>query len=211
MKNFRLLIPFLAIVLLFASCRSHKNLPSRPMQQDDTPMVENPIVTPEPDKPYVAPDEPSYSTLQANIICKTNGMSANGQLRMIKDSVIWVSLNKIIELGRAKITPDSVLVHIKPTNEYIRIPMKELESQYGLDFATIQAIFTGSDVTNRILHTSSSDFIKVDNLALPQSIAVRSLLPQLKATGEVRLSQFILNKALSIPFQIPKSASPFNY
>ena len=39
-----------------------------------------------------------------------NGFSASGQMRVAEDSVLWVSVNKLVELGRAMATPDSVWV-----------------------------------------------------------------------------------------------------
>lgn len=43
---------------------------------------------------------------------EAEGVSFSGQLRMAKDSVIWCSFSKIIELGRAMATRDSVWVRI---------------------------------------------------------------------------------------------------
>jgi len=37
-----------------------------------------------------------------------NGFSASGQMRIAEDSVLWVSVNKLVELGRAMATPDSL-------------------------------------------------------------------------------------------------------
>ena len=43
---------------------------------------------------------------------EADGISFNGQLRMAKDSVIWCTFSKIIDLGRAMATHDSVWVSI---------------------------------------------------------------------------------------------------
>ena len=48
------------------------------------------------------------------------GVAVSGALRMACDSVVWVSLSKVVEVGRLRLTPDSVVIHIKILNSYFR-------------------------------------------------------------------------------------------
>lgn len=110
---------FLATLILlslaFAGCRSHKEAAGT--QPADT----NTIVTTQTDTTHSTPtrptkpvNKPHYYT--ANFTCAAQGVTANGQLRLQKDSVIWICASKVVELGRAKFTPDSVIVYAKVMN-----------------------------------------------------------------------------------------------
>lgn len=51
-----------------------------------------------------------------NFSGEADGIGFSGQLRMAKDSVIWCNFSKIIDLGRAMATQDSVWVRIPLLN-----------------------------------------------------------------------------------------------
>jgi len=58
---------------------------------------------------------PSYTAREyytMNFSGEADGIGFSGQLRMAKDSVIWCNFSKIIDLGRAMATRDSVWVNI---------------------------------------------------------------------------------------------------
>ena len=63
----------------------------------------------EEERPVVKP-KPEYTSMTFS--GEAEGVSFNGQLRMAKDSVIWCTFSKFIDLGRAMMTPDSVWVKI---------------------------------------------------------------------------------------------------
>ena len=86
-------IILLAAAMLLASCHSTKEVTLPP-----------PPPSPRTD---AAPAMPCEKTV-TNFTASVDGMSVNGQLRMANDSVMWLSITKIIELGRALATPDSV-------------------------------------------------------------------------------------------------------
>lgn len=56
------------------------------------------------------------------------------------DSVIWVTGTKLIELGRAKCTPDSVFIYVKLRNLYYKGTYADIKKKIGYetDFATLQ-------------------------------------------------------------------------
>lgn len=57
-----------------------------------------------------APAAPQRQLTVITFSAIVNGFSASGQMRVAEDSVLWVSVNKLVELGRAMATPDSVWV-----------------------------------------------------------------------------------------------------
>ena len=111
----RLPLWLLAAALLAAGCISHKGA-ARP----ETPAVTSPTTD----------ASPSYYT--ANFTCSAEGMTANGQLRMQTDSIIWLSASKVIELGRARFTHDSVIIHAKITGQCFRGQLLGIEATFTL-------------------------------------------------------------------------------
>ena len=63
------------------------------------------------------------------------GISVNGQLRVAEDSAMWVSVTKLIEVGRGLCTPDSL---------WLRAPL--LSRDDAIDYATLQRM-TGVEIT----------------------------------------------------------------
>ncbi|MBQ9587661.1 MAG: DUF4292 domain-containing protein [Bacteroidales bacterium] len=85
-------------------------------------------------------------TFSANFSCVVDGMTASGQIRLMCDSVIWVSLSKVIEIGRAKFTPSHVSAYIKLINKSFNGDYALIAKRYGVDvdFATMQALLLGN-------------------------------------------------------------------
>ena len=98
------------------------------------------IGTPEPQAPK---RELSVMTFTATV----DGMNVNGQVRMASDSVLWVSVSKIIELGRAKATPDSVFINVPFLNKQFAGDYNEVSRRAGrtVSFEWLQHIATAPD------------------------------------------------------------------
>lgn len=112
-KHPKIAILFLLAVLLLASCASRKK-----------------IVQPTPPQ--------SFEWLTANIAiqAEVNGQSYNdlsGQLRMRKDSLIWVSVTATmgVEVLRAKISNDSIWILNRLEKTYLAEPLDSLGQSYG--------------------------------------------------------------------------------
>ncbi len=143
MKNNRLqiLILFSAIVLsVFSACKSSKTV-----QQPETPEILPPV----PEK--ISPKQirnTDFKTLSANFSTEVGGIGISGQLRMQKDKVIWVSISKIIELARIKLTPDSIYVSIKIPSQAFQGTYAEFQKDYGFVFSfdIAQAALLGNDL-----------------------------------------------------------------
>lgn len=103
------LLPLMAILLLLATgCRSHKEAASTPKPNTTTHTPATPTVI---DTLTTPTYSPHYYT--ANFTASAQGYSANGQLRIQSDSIIWLSASKVIELARARFTPDSAIIYAK--------------------------------------------------------------------------------------------------
>lgn len=75
--------------------------------------------------------------------------SATATIKMQKDKVIWMSVKKFgFEIGRAKITPDSVYLLDRFNNQYAIEPISYVEEKFGLPASLdmLQQIFLGNPV-----------------------------------------------------------------
>ena len=81
-----------------------------------------------------------------------DGTSVNGQLRMAEDSVIWVSIYKIIELGRAKATADSVWVNVPLLNRSFAGTYAQVSriAKREVTFEKLMAIVNSNDAERQI-------------------------------------------------------------
>ena len=122
----RLISLTLATLLLAAACCTHRQL------ADD----------PAPVQPQRAR---AYHT--ANFSCAVAGVTVSGQVRMAEDSIIWASASKVIELGRAIATPDSVIVYAKALGRCYRGTYDDLYRRfhYRTSFAELQSLLTAPD------------------------------------------------------------------
>ena len=93
MKQYRYLLMVMLLALLAMGCRS-----TRQAATTTAPAT------------VAAPAAPQRQLTVITFSAIVNGFSASGQMRVAEDSVLWVSVNKLVELGRAMATPDSVWV-----------------------------------------------------------------------------------------------------
>lgn len=143
-RNAILLLTGLLLAISLDSCRSHKNL----VQETDMPAV--PTVMPE----DATPPAPRLDTIinakfhyyTANFRCNVEGFNVTGQIRMVNDSAIWVSINIVVEVGRVLLTPTRAKGYVKIANKYFDGDYDELCQRFGidLDYETIQAMIVGN-------------------------------------------------------------------
>lgn len=102
--------------------------------------------------PTPAPQEERHDYTVMAFTGTANGINVSGQVRMDKDKVIWCSVNKFIELGRAMATPDSVWVRVPLANRYQKGDYNDLSRKVGrhMTFADLQAILESDDAERRI-------------------------------------------------------------
>lgn len=165
MKRTALIVALIGALAL-GGCRSQRSLPEGP--QAEVP------------QPTAGP-----TTLQRPFTATVEGMNVGGQVRWQRDSVVWVSASKLIELGRARITRDSLLAYIPPYNQYVRMDMATVRRQFGLDFDSLQRVL----------------------LSYPAPITFKH--PSLSAPVRVSFpSPGTADQPLSFPLTIPPSAKP---
>ena len=87
-----------------------------------------------------------------NFTATIEGVSTNGQLRVAEDSVMWVSVNKLIELGRAMATPDSVWVNAPMFDKRFSGNYADVAriAKRDVTFAQLQAIALSDDAGERL-------------------------------------------------------------
>ena len=167
-------------VLATAGCRSHRDaVRTKPV---------TPIVTPtNPSDPNAPPAYvPQYYT--ANFTCTTQGITAKGQLRLQPDSVLWAYASKIIELGRARLTVDSVVVYAKVTNSCFRGTYMDLYRRFGYrtSFDEVVKMVTADDAEQQI----------------------GALLRSLNLDATVSMEPWQQAERLNFPISIPANAKP---
>lgn len=128
------------------------------------------------------PTTTSAKLYTANFSVSTDGLSANGQMRMMEDSILWISASKVLELGRAKFTPDSVMVYATVMNRYFKGTYEELYRRFQLrtDFKTMSKTVRSADAGARLAEMARQfgfdativmePWKQVDNLAFPLAI-----------------------------------------
>ncbi len=89
----------IALLLLLSGCRSTKT--AAPSSQPEA----------------VAEGTPRECMVM-NFTAEAEGLSFNGQLRVAKDSLMWMNGSKILEIGRALASPDSVWVSVPLMQRY---------------------------------------------------------------------------------------------
>jgi hypothetical protein len=94
--------------------------------------------------------EREYLTM--NFSGQADGIGFNGQLRVAKDSIIWCNFSKIIDLGRAMATPDSVWVDIPLLNRHDAGTYAMVKRLTGtsVTFDELQAIVLSDNAEERI-------------------------------------------------------------
>lgn len=164
-----ILVPLTAaLMLLAAGCRSQRDA-ARTATPDESGTT------------VVA--SPRYYT--SNFTCTAQGMTANGQLRMAPDSIIWLSASKVIELGRAKFTPDSAIVYAKVMGRCFRGTYDDLYLRFHFrtSFKDISGILTSEDAPARLAALAKQfgldatftiePWKRVDRLSFPFSVPER--------------------------------------
>ena len=158
----RLLFLFFIITLL-ASCRSTRQIQTAISKKDTTAVH---VSNPEPDKidsaaiirsilDDVSKNTIDYKTFTAKINADYSGADGknynlNVNLRMYKDSAIWISANAIlgIEAMRLLVTKDSVKMLDKINKTYTERSLSYLQevSDLPLDLKTLQDLLIGNPV-----------------------------------------------------------------
>ncbi len=137
MRGFRLIVLLMAI-LAFSSCKTRKLAGRGASSQKDVAELF--------DKDYNA------KTFNSQLQINANGVNAKGDLRIVKDKTIYLSLQAFlgIEVARLKITPDSLVAIDRFNRRYFAesfARLQELTSK-GVNFYALQSLFTNKIFLN---------------------------------------------------------------
>lgn len=142
MSKLKFHIVLMFALLFLASCGSHR----KNVTPTETMLTEALIQ-------QVEQNETQWNWFTAKLnIQPESGMISNfgGQIRMQRDSVIWISVTALlgVEAARIMITPDSLFVINKLENAYAKESFEKLKMRYGteISFLDIQNTLLGNSL-----------------------------------------------------------------
>lgn len=173
----RSIIGLLALIILFTSCKSTKKIQTAIAKKDSVAVTHNPPrFTHEDSMVFIRQTVEKmnagrieYKTFLAKINVDYQGTDGkkydvNANLRMYKDSAIWISITAIlgIEGLRAYITKDSVKILNKQDKVYTARSVAYLQevTKLPLDLHSLQEILIGNPV---FLDSNIISYSKTDN------------------------------------------------
>ena len=124
---------------------------------------------------------------KARFTYRLNDGEIVGQVRIQEDSVVWASAVKLIELGRARLTPDSVVVYVRMMGRYFRGSYEDVYRRTGVktSFAEVHAAITSE-------HPSEG---------------IGQLMERFKMPGTVTLTNWETVDSLAFPIAKPPQAT----
>lgn len=131
------------VSLLLSSCGTSKKIGAADIEKDSPEFFLNTLVTNQVNA--------RWFSARARIDFEDEYMSVGGtaNIRMLKDSLIWVSVRKLgFEVARAKITPDSVYIIDRLSNAYDIKGLEYLAQAYNIpgNFDVLQSLILGNPV-----------------------------------------------------------------
>ena len=110
--------------------------------------------TPEPEAVAAETEAPKRTYTVLTFEGEVEGIAVNGQLRVAEDSAMWVSLTKVIEVGRAMCTPDSLWLHAPLLGRDDAMDYATLRRLTGVDISydELQQTVLAPDAETRVAH-----------------------------------------------------------
>ena len=148
-------------------------------------------------KKTVAPTPPqTFEWLTANLDIQAEGNGINfddlsGQMRMRKDSLIWLSINATlgIEVVRAKVSNDSVWVINRLEKTYLAEPLDSLAMQFGIPL--------NLPLLQTLLLDNNEGIPPVEN----QIVLLKTFVMD-NMSAKIKYNNVKLNKSTSFPLKI---------
>lgn len=177
MKNRTIHILLIAVAVLMTAmtaCKSTKDVTQTPETPTPPPAVNHLTVN--------DVRNADFSTLSMNFRTEIDGVGVSGQVRIQKDKVIWVSISKIIELARVKMTTDSVYASVKVKNQAFQGTYAQFQKEFGIaiNYDIMQALLIGNDIAgyqktgaNYEMANSTTAISFVERKSAKQSIAIK--------------------------------------
>jgi len=185
----RIITHFAAALLVLAvltSCSSARRIIKEPIKEQGADFLFNSLKSNELKYTYFS------ARFSASFYQQKNETSFSGQIRIQKDSLIWISISPVlgIEMARLLITNDSVKYMNRINNTYFLTDFNYINSLINstLDFDMLQAFLTGNDFS---FYENSTFRAAIDNQEY-----------KLMTTNRHKLKKYVRNNQdISIPVQ----------
>lgn len=166
----------LILVLAIASCKTYRKTIKEPMKVHGTEYLLEQMKTKEIRAGYFT------ARFSAELTKNKEKIMFNGQIRVKKDSIIWMTLSPAlgIEMGRLIITNDSIKWMNRLENNFLLTTTEHLAGTIHplLEFDLLQSLIFGNDLT---LYDNSQFKSNIDNREYKLTVSHRrSLKRQLK-------------------------------
>ena len=190
-KNISSKLFIICCLLAIVSCKAKKQVIAARKAVDTTTTSVNPVIS---KINSIKANQVNYNTFSGkaktklNVNGSTNDVTLN--IRIAKDQKIWVSITAIagIEVARALITPDSILIVNKLQGLYIRKPFSYIYTYASrqVDYKSLEAIFVGNAMP-QLLNENGS--LKTDSLTATLSGNLNDLIYHLVAGLDMKITQ----------------------
>jgi hypothetical protein len=155
----------LAIVCLTVACKSKKAIVATPKAVDSTAVNSNKKAE---NFALLKSKDMAYNTLslkgKANLDINGNANNVSINIRIQKDQKIWASITALagLEVARALITPDSILVINRLQSTYLQKPFTYIHgfTNKQINFGMLQAVLSGNTIQEYLAEPSE---LKFDN------------------------------------------------
>ena len=182
------IIPVLILILLvtITSCRSYRKVIKEPLKTHGTEFLIEQMKEHEIKTGYFT------ARFSAELTRNRDRMSFNGQIRVKRDSIIWLTFSPAlgIEMGRLVVTNDSVKWMNRLESNYLLAGSKHIASLTHplLNYDLLQAIIFGNDLT---LYDNSQFRGGIDNKEYKLSVSHRrNLKKQMKEDEHIETIPF---------------------
>ncbi len=154
MNNLKLLKKIIYVIILFSifSCKTSKHALNQKIQSQIPPILLSEINQTDSIIKKMADSQFDFEWFSAKFSADyeidNNNSSFSGQIRIRKDSIIWISISKFsIEGARILITQDSVFVINRLDNNYFKSDFNYINRfiNNAIDFDMLQALIIGND------------------------------------------------------------------
>ncbi|HLN53604.1 MAG TPA: DUF4292 domain-containing protein [Lentimicrobium sp.] len=186
MSKLRLLILFFGVLILTASCSTSRRAIREPLKEQGAEFLFNNLKTNELNFNFFS------AKFNADIRINKKSNQITGQIRIKRDSAIWISISPLmgIEMARLMITNDSVKYLNRIETTYFTGTFEHINKLINstLDFDMLQSFLTGND------------FSRYENTSFKGGIDAMQYT--LQTTNRRKLKKFVKsNDDIQIPIQ----------
>lgn len=186
MSKLRLLTLFFGVLIITASCSTSRRAIKGPLKEQGTEYLFNNLKANELNYKFLS------AKFSANIKLDKNDSQITGQIRIKRDSIIWISISPLmgIEMARIMITNDSISYVNRIESSYFTGTFDHINKLVNstLDFDMLQSFLTGND------------FSRYENTSFRGGIDERQYT--LQTSNRRKLKKFVkTNEDVQIPIQ----------